>query len=81
MPRVSINKRKYMLNDLSEFIKREMRANQINQAELGKLCGHSQQTMGNHLQPNKLTVSDLITIFTLFDVPPEKLAELLKEKK
>lgn len=80
MPRVTINKRKYMRSDLVKYIKSQMVINNINQSQLGEACGHSQQTMSNRLNNLTLSVDDLITIFTLFDVPAEQLAVLLKEK-
>lgn len=81
MLRVRINKKKYMVKDLSTFITRQMKANGMNQSDLGEACGHPQQTMSYRLNNGKLSVEDLITIFTLFDVSGEKLEELLKVKK
>ncbi len=70
-----------MLNDLSVYVTRQMKANGMNQAALGKECGCTQQNMSHKLRTNALTAKDLITIFTLFDTSPEMLEKLLKEGK
>lgn len=81
MPRVKQLKRKYMKADLQAFIKGQMTMHNVNQSQLGEMCGHTQQTMSNRLNNLTLSVDDLITIFTLFDVPADQIARLLKEKK
>lgn len=81
MPRVRIKKKQYMVKDLSTYIIRQMKANGMNQEDLGRACGHPQQTMSYRLANGKLSTEDLITIFTLFDVPDEMLGKLLKEVK
>lgn len=80
MPRVKINKQKYMLNDLSVYITRQMRANGMNQADLGLKCGCSQQQMSYKLRTHNLYAKDLMTIFTLFNTSPDEIAKLLKEE-
>lgn len=79
MPRVKINRRKYMLNDLSDYIRRQLRENKINQSDLAKMCGCSQPTISYKLNTHSLDLNDLITIFSYFDTSPEELAKLLKE--
>lgn len=79
MPRVRINKRKYMLDDLSTYIIRQMKANGMNQADLGIRCGCTQQNMSYKLRTHSLDAKDLIVLFTLFDTSPEQMAKLLKE--
>ena len=81
MPRVAINKRKYMITDLYAYIYGEMRVNKISQEVLGKECGLSQQVLGKRLKNQTLDIKDLITIFSYFDTPEEKIIYFLKEKK
>jgi len=81
MPRVKLNQKKYMVNDLSTFIIRQMKANGMNQTDLAEACGHPQTTMSYRIREHQLSVEDLITLFTLFDVDSETLAKLLKVKK
>ncbi len=70
-----------MINDLYAYIDREMGARRMNQAELGKKCGHSQQVISKRLSQHKLDLNDLVTIFTLFDTDSETIVKFLKEKK
>lgn len=81
MPRIKALNKKYMVNDLSTFIVRQMKANGMNQTDLAKACGHPQTTMSYRIREHQLSVEDLITIFTLFDVDAETICKLLKEKK
>ena len=78
MPRIKAYAKQYALNDLSAYIKRRMRAQGKNQADLGRACGVSQQVMSKRLKENKLSASDLVSIFQCLNVDTETIGKLLK---
>lgn len=79
MPRIKAYKRKYMLNDLSDYIRHQMEEQKIKQEDLSIKLGCSQQTISYKMRTHSFNLNDLITIFTLFDTAPEDLERLLKE--
>lgn len=83
MPRVAINKKKYMLRDLYGWIKGRMDLFDMNQTDLGKLLGISQQAMSTRLLGLKagedtLKHNDLAIIFKRFEATDEEILKFMK---
>lgn len=83
MPRVAINKKKYMLQDLYVWIKGKMALFDMNQTDFGKLLGISQPSAYerlNGLKKGKDTLkhNDLAIIFKRFEATDEEILKFMK---
>lgn len=83
MPRVSINKKKYMLRDLYVWINGKMLLKDINQTRLGEMLGISQQAASIRLSGLKkgmdtLKHNDLAIIFKEFEATDEEILKFMK---
>lgn len=83
MPRVSINKKKYMLQDLYVWINGKMLLKDVNQTMLGEMLGISQQAAGVRLSGLKngkdtLKHNDLAIIFKEFEAKDEEILKFMK---
>lgn len=81
MPRVRINKKRDMDKDLYSWIEGERKRKGMNQTQLGKELGYSQQVISKKIHSRQFTTYDLICIFSLFDTEPDTISKLLKENK
>jgi len=81
MPRVKLNRKKDMDTDLYSWIQGEYKRHKMNQSQLGKELGISQQVVSKKIKNHDLSTYQLICIFSLFDTNPETISNLLKEKK
>ena len=70
-----------MMNDLYAYIEGQAKQNHMNQEDLGQKLGYSQSAYSKRLKNQTLTILDLITLFEIFDVEPNKIVNLLKVKK
>lgn len=83
MPRVAINKKKYMLQDLYVWINGKMLLKDVNQTRLGEMLGISQQAAGARLSGLKagrdtLKHNDLAIIFKEFEATDEEILRFMK---
>lgn len=83
MPRVAINKKKYMLQDLYVWINGKMDLLNMNQTDFGELLGISQPSAYerlNGLRNGKDTLkhNDLAVIFKRFDATDEEILKFMK---
>lgn len=86
MPRVAVNKKKYKLEDLQNWITGQIHAQGLKQSQVAHELGISQQALSERLKPPKnkrkgkdsFSYGDLLTLFKLFDTPEEKVAELMQ---
>lgn len=90
MPRVSINRKEYKLNDFKGWVTAQMRLHHKTQAEVGQALGISQSALSQMLKvPDKkkdknekikkdpFSYGDLLTLCELFEVSEEEKQRLL----
>ena len=90
MPRVSINRKWYKLNDLKGWIVAQMHLHHKTQAEVGQALGISQSMLSQMLKvpdkkkgkngkikPDPFSYGDLLTLCELFEVSEEEKKRLL----
>lgn len=83
MPRVAINKKKYMLRDLYVWINGKMLLKDVNQTRLGEMLGITQQAASVRLSGLKegrdtLKHNDLAIIFKEFEATDEEILKFMK---
>lgn len=90
MPRVSIKRKEYKLNDLKGWVVAQMRLHHKTQAEVGQALGISQSALSQMLKtkdkkngkqekikPDPFSYGDLLTLCELFEVSEEEKQRLL----
>lgn len=77
MPRILLNKKKYMLSDFSSWIRNRMRELHMNQAAAGKLIGASQAVFSYKLINHTFTLEEVITLLHEFEATQEEVVKLL----
>lgn len=77
MPRITINKPRYMETDLVKYIAGEMYTTRTTQAQMGELLGISRQAFAKKMQSCSFDVSELIKIFHRFGTTGEEVTRLL----
>ena len=78
MPRVQILRKKYMLQDLSDWITGKMRVQKKSQAYMGKLLGISQVAYGQRLKSGNFEFGQLIEIFKELQATDEDIVKLMR---
>ena len=78
MPRVHILRKKYMLQDLSDWIHNQMRAQKKNQAYMGQLLGVSQVAFSKRLKEANFDYGQLIEILKELQATDEDIVKLMK---
>lgn len=80
MPRVAINKKKYMIADLPGWISGRMHREKKKQSEIARTIGISQPAMSNRLNSNEdiFTYGDLLTLFKELNATDEEILKLMK---
>ena len=78
MPRVHILRKKYMLQDLSDWITGKMRIQKKSQAHMGQLIGMSQVAFGYRLRRGEFEYSQLIEILKELKASDEEILKLMK---
>lgn len=83
MPRVTINRKKYMLQDLYIWIKGKMSLFDMNQTDLGMMWWISQAAASARLKGLKngkdtLKHNDLAVIFKQFEATDEEILRFMK---
>ena len=78
MPRVHLLRKKYMLQDLSDWITGKMRIQKKSQAYMGRLIGISQVAYGQRLRRGEFEYSQLIEILKELNASDEEILKLMK---
>lgn len=78
MPRVQINKKKYMLQDLSDWITGKMRIQKKSQAYMGGLLGISQVAFGQRLKNSNFEYSQLLEILKELQATDEEILKFMR---
>lgn len=78
MPRVAINRKKYMISDLSQWIAGRMYAMKIRQEEMGELIGINQASFSKRLKAGKFSYGDLLSILKHLEATDEEILRLMK---
>lgn len=78
MPRVTINKKKYLKTDLREWMEGRMDTLDKNQAYMGVALGISQQAFGNRLNKANFTNEQLYIIFKELEATDDNILRLMK---
>lgn len=80
MPRVSIKKEQYKLNDFCKWLKCELVVNDFTQSDVATWLGISQQAVSTKLKNGSFDVRELIFIFEHLKSDPQKVGEQLTFK-
>ena len=80
MPRVTINKKKYMIADLPGWIAGRMHKLKIKQVNMAKELGITQATLSIRLNNDSdtFTYGDLITLFKELEATDEEILKLMR---
>lgn len=85
MPRVAINKKDYMLEDLPYFLLKEAKKKRITQKDLSVILDITPQGLHRRFikKPNgdpkdAFTYGDLLTLFKKLELPDEVILKLMK---
>lgn len=78
MPRVAINRKKYMVTDLIKWIVGQMHVMNIKQEEMGEVIGVNQSGFSKRLGKGKFTYVELISILKHLKATDEEILRLMK---
>ncbi len=78
MPRVAINKKKYMLKDLSEWITGRMKTLGLTQSDVGELLGITQQAFCQKVAQCNFKYSELLPLLKRLQATDEEILRLMK---
>ena len=80
MPRVAINKKKYMIADLSGWIVGKMHTEKKRQPEIAEAIGITQPALSYRLNSSTdtFTYGDLITLFKKLNATDEEILRLMR---
>lgn len=81
MPRVAINKKKYMIKDLPAWIVGKMHTERKRQSDVAKEIGITQPAMSVRLKRDELdsfSYGDLLTLFKVLNATDEEILRLMK---
>lgn len=78
MPRVSINRKRYMANDFSEWIIGRMHSLNMKQKDLGQSLGISQQAVCQMLKSGRFEYQQIITIIKVLHATDEEILRFMK---
>ena len=78
MPRVHINKKKYMISDFRVWVIGKMNVLGKSQADMGNLLGISQPAFGKRLKESNFDYSQIITIFKELQATDEEIVKFMK---
>lgn len=78
MPRVAINKQKYLLTDLRAWISDQMRDSKKSQSYMGEMLGIKQQAFQRRLKKSNFTAAQLHIIFKELEATDEEILRYMK---
>ena len=68
MPRVAVNKYRYIVNDLYAYLIGQMKVKGYTQERLGEELGLTQQVISSKLRKQQLTTLELIQIIDILEI-------------
>ena len=78
MPRVSINKKKYLKTDLREWIIGRMKSLNLTQEDMSQMMNITQQAFGYRLREGNFKNDQLYVIFDKLQATDEEILRLMK---
>jgi hypothetical protein len=78
MPRVSINKKKYLLTDFREWVIGRMRTLQKTQADMGSAISLSQTAFSKRLEESNFTYEQIVVILKELQATDEEILRFMK---
>ncbi|MCI9095505.1 MAG: hypothetical protein HFI95_04725 [Lachnospiraceae bacterium] len=78
MPRVSINKKKYLKTDLREWIIGRMKSLNLTQEDMSQMMNITQQAFGYRLREGNFKSDQLYVIFNRLQATDEEILRLMK---
>lgn len=78
MPRVHINKKKYILQDFREWMVGRMRTLKKSQADMGRLLGISQPAFSNRLEKSNFEYSQILEILKELEATDEEILKFMR---
>lgn len=80
MPRVAINKKKYMIADLPGWIVGRMHKKKMRQVDLAREIGLKQPALSSRLASDidSFSYGDLLTLFKVLDATDEEILKLMR---
>lgn len=78
MPRVALNKKKYLQTDLISWMKGQMYTLKKNQAYMGDKLNITQQAFGKRLRKGEFNNVQLYIIFKELEATDDKILQLMK---
>lgn len=78
MPRVHINKKKYILQDFREWIVGRMHTLKKSHADMGKLLGISQPAFSNRLKKSNFDYSQILEILKILEATDEEILKFMR---
>lgn len=78
MPRVSIKKKDYLLQDLGDWIRNKLRRQKRSQQSLAEVLGISQPALYQRLEKGRFDYSELIEIFKELDATDEEILKFMR---
>lgn len=84
MPRVAINRKKYMIKDFTGWVLQKMKMNGIRQEDVGKILGIAQNSFSERVKKcrkegkNIFTYEEAIVLLKEFEATDEEILRLMK---
>lgn len=79
MPRCSLNRKKYKLNDFSKWVIGTLTEKRMSRRELAEAIGIPRTTLTYRLDNNCLTYSDCLGIFKAFGADDKTILKWMRE--
>ena len=78
MPRVSINKKKYKVNDIGSWVVSRLFKERKRYADLAEALDTTRQNVYYKIHHNSFTYGDLLTIFDFFESTDEEILYVMR---
>ena len=78
MPRVTLNRRKYKVSDISKWLVGKLYEKGLHQVDIANWIGISQPSLSARLKKGLFTYEELLTIFNKLEVTDEEILRLMK---
>lgn len=84
MPRVPINRKKYMIKDFTGWVLQKMKMNGLRQEDVGKILGIAQNSFSERLNKcikegkNIFSFEETIVLLKAFEATDEEILRLMK---